>query len=87
MADVTVFKLGNELAGVKVPDFDGLVVTCADESATDWIERESTNEQVVAGESPNAFPTGGGPDFDLAVVRTGDDQVILEREGLRSSER
>ena len=44
MTDVTIFKLGNELAGVKIPDLDGLVVACANESATDWIERESTNE-------------------------------------------
>jgi len=73
MADVTVFKLGNELAGVKIPDLNGLVVTCANESATDWIEGESTNEEVVTGEGSNAFPTGGGPDFNLAVVRAGDD--------------
>lgn len=44
MADMTVFKLGNEPAGVKIPDLDGLVVTCANESATNWVERESTNE-------------------------------------------
>jgi hypothetical protein len=83
MTDVIVFKLGDELAGVEVPDFDGLVVTCADESASDWVEREGTNELVMTGESSNAFPMGGGPDFDLAVVRTGDNQVILETEGLR----
>ena len=77
MADVTVFKLGNKLAGVEIPDLDGLVVTCANESATDWIERESTNEEVVTGECSNAFPTGGGPNFNLAVVGAGDDQVIL----------
>jgi hypothetical protein len=34
----------------------------------------------VAGESSYAFPTRGGPDFDLAVVRAGDNQVILERK-------
>lgn len=30
MADVTVFKLCDELAGVEIPDLDGFVVTCAD---------------------------------------------------------
>ena len=44
MTDVTVFKLGNEPACVEVPDLDGLVVTCTDESANDWVEREGTNE-------------------------------------------
>ena len=44
MTNVTVFKLGNELAGVEVPDLDGLVITCAHEPANDWVERESTNE-------------------------------------------
>jgi hypothetical protein len=84
MTDVIVLNLSDELASVEVPDLDGLVVACADESATNWVERESTNEQVVTGESSNAFPAGSGPDFDLAVVRARDDQVILEI-GLRSS--
>lgn len=44
MTDVIVLNLCDELAGVEIPDFDGLVVACADESATDWVERESTNE-------------------------------------------
>lgn len=44
MTNVTVFKLGDDLAGVEVPDLDGLVVTCADESADDRVEREGTNE-------------------------------------------
>ena len=40
-------------------------------------------------ESSNAFSSGGGPDFDLAVIRARDDQVILSSgvmfkgEGLR----
>lgn len=68
MAYVTVFKLGYELAGIEVPDLDRFVVTCADESPSDWVERESANELVVAGESLNTFPARGRPNFDLAVV-------------------
>jgi len=73
MADMAVFELGDEPASVKIPDLNGLVVTCANESAADWVERESTNEKIVAGEGSNTFPTGGRPDFNLAVVRAGDD--------------
>lgn len=80
MTDVAVFKLGDEPASIEVPDLHGLVVTCADEPASDWIERESTNEHVVPSESSDAFPAGGGPDFDLAIVRAGDNKVILEGE-------
>lgn len=57
MADMTVLKLGNEPAGVEVPDFDGFVVTCTNESASDWVERESTDELVVTGESLNTLST------------------------------
>ena len=78
MAGVTVLEFGDEPARVQVPDLHGLVVTCADEPTSGWIERESTNELVVTGESSNAFPPGGGPDFDFAVVRAGDNQVILQ---------
>lgn len=78
MTDVAVLEFGNELARVKVPDLDRPVVTCADESTSSWVEKESTNKHIVTRESSNAFTPGGGPDFDLAVVRAGDDQVILQ---------
>ena len=57
MTGMTIFKLGYELAGVKVPDLDRFVVTRADESATVWVERESANKLVVTGESLNTFST------------------------------
>lgn len=57
MTDVTVFKLGDELAGIEIPNLDGFVVACTDQSASDRVERESTNELVVTGESLNALPT------------------------------
>jgi hypothetical protein len=44
VTDVTVFELGDELAGIEVPNLDRLVVTCADESTTDWVKREGANE-------------------------------------------
>jgi len=78
MADVTVLEFGDEPACVEVPDLHGLVVTCADEPTSDWVERESTNKLVVTSECSNAFPPGGGPDFDFAVVRAGNNQVILQ---------
>jgi len=77
MADVAVLEFGDEHARVEVPDLDRPIVTCADESTSSWIEKESTNKHIVTGESPNAFTPGGGPDFDLVVVRAGDNQVIL----------
>ena len=57
MTDVAIFKLGYKLAGVEVPDLDRFVVTCTDESPSDWVEREGTDELVVTGESLNTFPT------------------------------
>lgn len=78
MTDVTVLELSNELAGVEVPNFDRFVVTCADESASDRIERESPNKLFMTGQSSEALPTRGGPDFNLAVIRAGDNQVVLE---------
>lgn len=57
MTDMTIFKLGYELAGIEVPDLDRFVVTCTDEPASSWVERESTNELVVTGEGLNTFPT------------------------------
>jgi hypothetical protein len=56
MTDVTVFKFIDELAGVEVPDLHRFIVTCTDESASDRVERESTDKLVVTGESSNAFP-------------------------------
>jgi len=44
MTDMAVFELGDEPAGVKVPDLNALVVTCADESTCDWVKREGTDE-------------------------------------------
>lgn len=55
MANVTVFELRDELAGVEVPDLDRFVITCADESPSDRVERKSANELVVTGKSSNAF--------------------------------
>lgn len=44
MTDVSVLEFCDELARVKVPDLDGPVIACADESTSDRVERESTNE-------------------------------------------
>jgi len=78
MTDMAVLEFGDELARVKVPDLDRPIITCADESTSSWVQKESTNKHVVTSESSNAFTPGGRPDFDLAVVRTGDNQVILQ---------
>ena len=44
MADVAVLEFGGEPARVEVPDLHGSVITCADESTSDRVERKSTNE-------------------------------------------
>ena len=60
-----------------VPDLDGLVVAYADQSFAGWVKGECADELVVTSEGPEAFARGGTPDFDHAIVRTRDDQIVL----------
>lgn len=78
MADVAILEFGDERARVEVPNLDRPVVTCADESTSSRVEKESTNKHIVTSEGSDTFTPGGGPDFYFAIVRAGDNQVILE---------
>ena len=72
-------ELANHLARAQVPHLHRLVVAPAHQPPAPGVERQRAHEEVVPGQRPQACASVGVPHLDLAVVRTGDDEVLLRK--------
>lgn len=77
VAHMTSTELAHEFPRVQIPHLDRLVVTPAHEPPAAWVEGKSANEVVVPDECTKTCAGVGIPDFDLAVVGAGYNEVIL----------
>jgi len=68
----------HEPPSLEVPDFDGLVVACADEAPRSGIESKRTHECVMPNECTYTFACRCIPYFDLTIARAGHDVIVLE---------
>ena len=77
VARVAPAELAHHLARVQVPDLDRLVVAPAHEPPAPRVERQRADEVVVARQRAQARAGVRVPHLDLAVVRAGDDEIVL----------
>lgn len=77
VAHMTSAELAHEFPRVQIPHLDRLVVTPAHEPPTARVEGKSADQVVVPDECAKTCAGVGVPDFDLAVVGAGYDEVIL----------
>ena len=79
MTVVESSELPDNLAGLHVPDLDTPVIATTHQTTAQRIVREGADEHLMADERAQTLACGCAPDFDLAIVRTGDDEVTLPR--------
>lgn len=82
MAVMQPAELANDFASLHIPDLDATIVAATDESTAERVVRQRANKHVVSREGPQAFPSGGAPDLDLAIVRARYDQVALQERSV-----
>jgi len=68
----------NQFPGKEVPDLDAFIITSADKLTSPRFKGQSTDKSFMTPKGTQALASRRGPNFNLAVVGSGNDEIVLE---------